>query len=62
MIRHGLGRLNQQLEKMVELMPDCDGWEGESVGTDIERRRSKKKSKRGEKMETVEMCINSDIS
>ena len=63
MIRHGLGRLNHQLEKMVELMPDCDEWEGESVGTDVERRRSRKKEQtRRENGECRDsLCISSDI-
>ena len=37
MIRRGLNKLNNQLRKVIKLLPECDEWDRDSMDTSMDR-------------------------
>ena len=51
MIRRGLNKLNNQLRKVIKLLPECEEWNRDSMDTSMDRGkkgRGKQGVKRGE--------------
>ena len=39
MIRRGLNKLNNQLRKVIKLLPECEEWDKDSMDTTMEREK-----------------------
>ena len=37
LIRRGLNKLNNQLRKVIKLLPECEEWDRDSMDTSMER-------------------------
>ena len=60
LIRRGLNKLNNQLRKVIKLLPECAEWDKESMDTTMERGKDYMKRENGDCRDTL--YVNSEVT